>query len=89
MICSASLHAWQKPESVHDVQSPESLEEMHMGRDIRQMPMASSRSMPNEFFLDQACCLPTSSHLLQCCSAVAAGLPRVCLNVSLALDAHV
>ena len=60
-MCSASLHAWQKPESVHDVQSPESLEEMHMGRDIRQMPMASSRSMPNEFFLDQACCRPRAT----------------------------
>ena len=56
MMCSASLHAWQTPESLYDVQSPESLEEMHMGRDIRQMPMKSSRSMPNEFFLDQACC---------------------------------
>ena len=61
MICSASLHAWQKPESGHDLQSPESLEEMHMGRDIRQMPMASSRSMPSEFFLDQACCQPQAT----------------------------
>ena len=60
-MCSASLHAWQKPESVYGVQSPESLEEMHMGRDIRQMPMASSRSMPNEFFLDQACCRPQAT----------------------------
>ena len=41
---------------MYNVQSPESLENMHMGRDIRQMPMNSSRSMPNEFFLDQACC---------------------------------
>ena len=65
MIRSASLHAWQRSESVCDAQSPESLEEMHMGRDIRQMPLNSSRSMPNEFFLDQAwplllqCCLPS------------------------------
>ncbi len=86
---SASLHAWQKPELVHDVQSPESLEEMHMGRDIRQMPMASSRSMPNEFFLDQACMLPTSNCLLRCCFAIAAGTPRACLIVSLAMCAHV
>ena len=34
-------------------QSPESLEDMHLGRDIRQLPMTSSRSMPNEMFLDQ------------------------------------
>lgn len=35
------------------MQSPESLEDMHMGRDIRNMSMQSSRSMPNEVFLDQ------------------------------------
>ena len=35
------------------LQSPESLEDMHMGRDIRHMSMQSSRSMPNELFLDQ------------------------------------
>lgn len=37
------------------MQSPESLEDMHMGRDIRHMSMQSSRSMPNELFLDQVC----------------------------------
>lgn len=36
-------------------QSPESLEDLHLGRDIRQLPMTSSRSMPNEMFLDQVC----------------------------------
>lgn len=33
------------------MQSPESLEDMHMGS--RQLTMQSSRSMPNEIFLDQ------------------------------------
>ncbi|CAL5227483.1 g10461 [Coccomyxa viridis] len=38
---------------LNSMPSPESLEDMHMGRDIRHMSMQSSRSMPNELFLDQ------------------------------------